>query len=640
MKKIIEIAVIVAGIDEEYQNSLLDGITKCAKMNHANISCFCAFGGVLSSSRYDRGEYNIYSLVNYEKFDGVILMTNTISDPVEKEKILKKVRDSGLPVTVLDCDEYPEFYNVSIDNYQAMKDIVEHVIKVHGAKLINYISGPLANPEASDRYRAFLEVMSENALVTDMDRVYFGEFRPSDGKKAVETFIRSGKPRPEAIICANDAMALAAIEELNNYGYVVPDDMIVTGFDNTYNARHHLPALTTVSRPLDEAGFRACEILIDVISGKEHEKATILESSPVFTGSCGCGGSGCTNDMAEYMVSIYKTLNSCKSDISIINRMTTELAENETSDSNMRTIAQFINEIKCDRFAVCLCTNWDTVIKGTSGSHVPEDIQILGYTEHMTAPLVLESGINSSVKLFSTADMHPRPLKGGGNISYFLPLHFRERCLGYYIFTNSLFPSKSLLCHTLILNISNSVENIRKLLHLNSMIDELDRLYVIDPLCNIYNRNGFIRTADALFRHCQEKGSKLLIAFIDMDGLKMINDNYGHKEGDFALQRLADVIKDCCGSGRICARFGGDEFIILGSDASDEDAPAVETAFYAQLENINNIIKKPYSIAASIGTIVTEVEDDKTLFNLITQADTIMYEKKKRKKTSRYLRHD
>ena len=66
----------------------------------------------------------------------------------------------------------------------------------------------------------------------------------------------------------------------------------------------------------------------------------------------------------------------------------------------------------------------------------------------------------------------------------------------------------------------------------------------------------------------------------------------------------------------------------------------METAFYAQLENINSIIKKPYSIAASIGTIVTEVEDDKTLFNLITQADTIMYEKKKRKKTSRYLRRD
>ena len=172
------------------------------------------------------------------------------------------------------------------------------------------------------------------------------------------------------------------------------------------------------------------------------------------------------------------------------------------------------------------------------------------------------------------------------------------------------------------------------------MIDELDRLYVIDPLCNIYNRNGFIRTADVMFRHCQEKGSKLLIAFIDMDGLKMINDNYGHKEGDFALQRLAGVIKDCSGSGRICARFGGDEFIILGSDASEDDASAIETAFYAQMENINSIIKKPYSIDASIGTIVTEVEGDKTLFNLITQADEIMYAKKKRKKTSRYLRRD
>ena len=78
MDKPIEIAVIVAGIDEEYQNGVIDGIRHCAKMNNANISCFCAFGGVLANSKFDVGEYNIYSLINYSKFDGVILMTNTI----------------------------------------------------------------------------------------------------------------------------------------------------------------------------------------------------------------------------------------------------------------------------------------------------------------------------------------------------------------------------------------------------------------------------------------------------------------------------------------------------------------------------------------------------------------------------------
>ncbi|WP_303834956.1 GGDEF domain-containing protein [Ruminococcus flavefaciens] len=640
MDKTIEIAVIVAGIDEEYQNGVIDGIRHCAKMNNANISCFCAFGGILANSKFDVGEYNIYYLINYSKFDGVILMTNTISSPVDKEKIISKVKATGLPVTILDCDEHPEFYNISIDNYTAMQAIVRHVIEKHNVKRINYVSGPMANPEAAERYKAFCDTIKEYSIPEEYDRVYFGDFRGTDGKNAVDTFMSSGLQRPQAIICANDAMALAAVEELGNFGYKIPDDIIVTGFDNTYNARHHLPALTTVSRPLDDAGFKACEILIGLIIGREYPKNTILHASPVFSESCGCVSASET-DISEYRVSAYKLLTTCKRDVSLLNRMTTELADTQDANSTIHTVSKIINEIKFDRFCLCLCSNWDQVV--SNGLNIdPSDntaYQVHGYTQKMIAPLVLEKNINDPVALFDSADMYPAPVKKSGSISFFVPLHFGERCLGYYIFTNSKFPTKSLMCHALMLSISNSIENIRKLVHLKSMIKELDKLYVIDPLCNIYNRNGFIRNADPMFKHTKETKQKLLISFIDMDGLKIINDCYGHNEGDFALQRLAGVISDCCKGGRICARFGGDEFIIIGENACEEDIKALETVFEAQLENINSIIKKPYRITASIGTIVSDIADDVTLFNLITVADEIMYAKKKRKRTSRYLRH-
>ena len=641
MDKPIEIAVIVAGIDEEYQNGVIDGIRHCAKMNNANISCFCAFGGVLANSKFDVGEYNIYSLINYSKFDGVILMTNTISSPVDKEKIIAKVKSTGLPVTILDCDEHPEFYNISIDNYSAMQAIVRHVIEKHNVKRINYISGPMENPEAAERMRAFRETIAEYSIPYEYERVFVGEFRAADGKNAVDSFMSSGLQRPQAIICANDAMALAAVEELGNFGYKIPDDIIVTGFDNTYNARHNLPALTTVSRPLDDAGFKACEILIGLIIGREYPKNTVLNASPVFSESCGCVSVEET-DISEYRVSAYKLLNSCRRDVSLLNRMTTELADTQDSASTIHTVSKIINEIKFDRFCLCLCSNWDQVV--SNGLNIdPTDTssyQIHGYTPKMLAPLVLENNINDPVSMFDSADMYPAPLKNGGNVSFFVPLHFGERCLGYYIFTNSKFPTKSLMCHALMLTISNSIENIRKLVHLKSMVKELDKLYVIDPLCNVYNRNGFIRNADPMFKRAKASKQKLLISFIDMDGLKHINDCYGHNQGDFALQRLAGVISDCCNGGRICARFGGDEFIILGENACEEDIMALETVFEAQLKNINTIVKKPYTIAASIGTIVSEIQDNVTLFNLITQADEIMYANKKRKRTSRYLRHE
>jgi diguanylate cyclase (GGDEF)-like protein len=628
------IAVIVAGIDEEYQNGVINGINSYARKNNVNVSYFTAFGGVLSNSSYDAGEYNIYNLINFSKFDGAILMTNTIGDFEIREKIIGRVKESGIPAVVFDCSDYPEFYNVKIENSKAMREIIQHVICEHKAKNIAFISGPLANPEATDRYNAFVELMNEYNLPIDEKSVYFGEFRNIDGKKAVNQFIQSGIEIPDAIICANDAMALAAVNELERYGYHVPEDIIVTGFDNTYHASHYSPAITTVARPLFNAGYKACDILDKLVGGVECEKTTLLSATPIFSESCGCSTEYDVNDFKSYKKSTYKIIDSFRTEISLLNRVTSSLADSESIQENIEKISSFLNEIDCEKFSLCLCSDWKGAFK--SKDKIRKDGQT-GYTRNMTAPLVWTKDGQRAVNLFSSAEMFPEKQEGYGNISYFLPLHFRERCLGYYIIENSEFPIDSLLCHSLIMNISNSVENIRKLFHLNNAISELDKLYVIDPLCRIYNRNGFIRLADVIFKKSIAEKEKVMICFIDMDGLKLINDNYGHNEGDFALKKLADIIKECSEESMVCARFGGDEFIIFG--IADEDAAyEIESRLTSRLSEMNSILNKPYEFSASIGMCVTEVHEDDKLFSLITMADDKMYEQKKLKKTSRYLR--
>ena len=629
------IAVIVAGIDEEYQNSIIEGIIDCAKTRHANISCFASFSGVLSNSRYDVGEYNIYELINMQKFDALILLTNTISDPDEKQKIIRRAKESGLPAVILDGDEDPDFYHVRIDNSQAMRDVVQHVIQEHEAKQICFVSGPLENPEARDRYQAFCDVMQENQLPVGANQVYFGYFRAVDGKRAIETFISSGMEVPDAIICANDAMALAVVAELEKYDYSVPDDIIVTGFDYTYNARHYCPSLTTVSRPLNDAGYKACEMLLSILNGEKIEHKTVLEASPVFAESCGCCKDSAKN-IRQYKKSTFQLIDDCRKEISLLNQMTTELAESETIEENFQVISRFISEMDCEKYSICLCSEWEGVFHDMLGKE--EEYQIHGYTRRMSAPLIWDKGEIRSVSRFRSEDIFPEPLQSGGNISYFLPLHFRERCLGYYIIQNGEFPIKSMLCHSMMLNISNSIENIRKLIHLGSVIRQLDQLYTTDLMCGIYNRNGFIRMADSLMKKAKEEHTRILIAFIDMDGLKFINDNYGHKEGDFALQQLASAIHSCTENNGICARFGGDEFIILAGDAYESDIEPLEGMLRKRIASANQVICKPYQLDASIGVLVTDVGEEDTLFGLITQADGLMYEQKKRKKTSRYLR--
>lgn len=629
MAKIYELALIVAGIDEEYQNGIIEGIIACAKDRNANISCFSAFGGVISGKGYDLGEYNIYNLPNYDRFDGVLLMINTISDPEHKKKIVERVRASGLPAVVFDCNDYPDFFNITIDNITAMEELVRHIICEHGARRIEYISGPASNPEANDRYAALMRVCAEQGVTIPPECVHHGEFRSIDGRKAAEEMLRSGRKLPDALICANDAMALTAIAEFTKHGVRIPEDMIVTGFDNTYNARHHYPSLTTVGRPLNQAGYAACETLLGFIEGDDCEKIQRLGAAPIFAESCGCSNVF-SEDVAAYKKSTYRLIDSCRDDINLLNRLSSELAEAETETESMSIIANYLGDMECERCCICMCEGWDST--WSDGEQL-----VTGYSAKMHAPLIWDKGAVRYFGSFDTSQMNPIPNETGGNISYFLPLHFREHCLGYFVATNGNFPIKSMLCHSILMNISNSLENIRKLINLNSAIRELDRLYVIDPLCGIYNRNGFIRAADAKFRECRKMGEMILVSFIDMDGLKVINDEYGHNEGDFALQRLASTIVECCRDGWISARFGGDEFIIMGICSEEKAREEINELFVKRLAQTNKLMNKPYEISASIGTIVSEIKEDDTMFSLISQADEIMYEQKKRKH-SKYIR--
>lgn len=649
-EKIIHIAVVAAGIDEEYQNNIISGINKYTHEQNINISCFspyggnyrnnctdnsieisyfAAYGGMLKSKKFDIGEYSIYNLINFKAFDGVILMTNTICDSAVKENIIRRVSESGIPAVVFDCQDYPQLYNISIDNSSAMTGIMNHVIEVHNAKVINFISGPLSNPEATDRYNAFLDAMKSHNLAVEEERVFFGEFRSQDGRQAIEEFLRSGLPLPDAFICANDAMALTALSTLQKAGYKVPDDVIVTGFDNTYNARNFCPVLTSVDRPLVDMGYKSVEVILDIIAGKNPPKNISLASSPVFAESCGCKTSD-DSDFQNYKKSTYKKIENMNNGISMLNRLVAGLAETEEIEEAMNVLSNFVEELGCDKFSLCLTENWqDTIV--SDPSIVETDNAYSGY---MTAPLIWEKGERRECGYFQSRNMFPEPVITGGNINYFLPLHFRERCMGYYIITNSDFPVYSLLCHSLTLNLSNSLENIRKLIHLNRAMDELNRLYVIDPMCNIYNRNGFINIADVQFHECADKKQKVMLTFIDMDGLKFINDNYGHNEGDFAIQRLASVIQETCING-VCARFGGDEFVVLTCNVEDGDDEAFKRRFNMKTERMNAIIKKPYTLSASVGSVIVTADENVTLYSVIKQADEKMYDIKRQHHNSR-----
>lgn len=605
------IVAVVCGMDEEYPFQIIQGINDYAREHSINVSYFAAFGGIVDSEDFDNGEYSIYNLPDYSKFDGALLLTNTFSNPDVRNKIIDKVKAADLPSVIFECKDYEEFYDVSINNYSVMKKLVNHLINDHGAKVFNFISGPSANPEAKERYRAFRDALKENGLEFDEEnRFHQGHFRSYDGVKAIENFEKSGMSMPDAFVCANDSMALTAMSRLQDMGYKIPDDVIITGFDNTFNARFSSPVLTTVKRPLYYSGTKACSLLDEITDGKDIPRSTSLEAIPVLTESCGCNELD-EDDIRDFKRSTFQRFERSYAHIHMLNRLIAGLAGSENINECVDSIEQMLRMINCSHFNLCLVKDWE---------HIYNTIDVENgentYPPLMTAPLVWDSGVRRTVKQFPSKRLFPEPFTTGGNISYFIPLHFNQRILGYYIFINNDFPIQSILCHTMTMSIGNAIENISK-------------LNVLDPLTKIYNRNGFNKNAEFIFKECANERRPLSICFIDMDGLKKINDTYGHKEGDFAIKSLASAIESACGSVDVCGRFGGDEFVAVGRGFGF--IKRFTNKLTKTLEEINEESGKPYKVEASVGYISTTPLNSDTLFDLIEQADRKMYEVKKEK---------
>ncbi len=640
LEKYINIAVIVSGIDEYYQSCILEGIQKYAREHRINLAHFIAFGGIMEDSKHDAGEYNIFSLPDFSQFDGAILLANTISSSYVADSIISRIKNAGIPAVSIDRD-IPEFYHIGIDNSSAMEKIAEHFIVHHKFRTFNYISGPQNNPESVQRYRAFRNVLEKYSLPFDERRVYFGDFRAMSGRQASEYFLESGLPLPDAVISANDVMALSAMNVFEENNIKIPDDVCFSGFDNTYDARNYSPELTSVQRPLAESGILSCKLLFEHINGKKNERSFILDMKPRFTQSCGCESYN-PETPESFKKRNYKKIESNSVSRSMINRMSCKLIDCDSFEEYIEKLKPFINEIKAEEFYLCLCDNWNSDIDDSDNYnfHLNNNFTVEGYTKNVTVPCLFRNGRFSSLESFESKYMVPDMFSSTdkNKIYYFVPLHFRERCLGYLAIMNSDFPMKTSMFQTWSITICSSLENIRKIGCLDNAVKKLNCLYTVDTLSGIYNRNGFKNDSSELFSYCINNHLPVMLMFIDMDNLKHINDNYGHKSGDSAIHAIAEAIKKSCTNGEIYCRFGGDEFIVFGAEYSEEDAVILTEKIHRNIKAESDRLNQEYTLTASIGHYIQIPDENSQIFQFVTVADHVMYEQKKKKKQSKYIK--
>lgn len=632
------IGVILSLADGDYQNKLIEGIQTRAYALDYDVLVFSSFIKEGSSPEWQSGEKNIYNMINYSMLDALIIAPDTMQLEGCLEKVVADIKKKFKGPAVSVELELEGFHSIFSDDVKPIKKLVSHLIEEHNFTDIAFVTGFKEHPHSQKRLEGYCEALVEHGLAIDKERVFYGDFWYSCGERVVNEMLSTGRPLPQAIACASDTTAIGICEELKKRGIKVPEDVAVIGYDSIPAGINYYPCITSAVIPSQNTGAQAVDYINAKLLGKSLSPSKNLSVEISVGQSCGCGVS--LAEKQNILTQKWRDTDVTKDFNAVNNNMLENLLSESDLHSYLTTLGWFTYQIGTfDNFALCLCENWD----GLSGNISDNEYIKEGYTEKMI--FAIERGqshehhrVNTD-RYFPLSDMQPilNYRRDYPTTYFFTPVHFNDRCFGYSVVSYGReVRSYDATYRMWIRFVNGSLESLRRQTKLELMYRHMRESAVIDSMTGIYNRNGFNLYADEIFRSAAENNKKMLVVLGDLNGLKFINDTFGHFDGDVAIKAAARAISSVCGQDKRCFRIGGDEFIILSTgEYTHEEIDSLIESIHAHLEADAIRLKRNYPLSISLGVFYDTTIGMSSIEVPISIADERMFREKERSKLKR-----
>ncbi len=628
-KDIRVIALCMTKFYDKEQERFAHAFIEESKKNNVKVFVFASMSELSVNEKIPVAEEKIFSLFCPEEFDAVVIMTETFKNKKIARELADRVLASNVPVISF-MSKLERCINITFSFGDSFEKIVRHVVEEHHVTNFHFLAGFENNPFSQVRIDSFKKVLAEYHIPFDDQNIGYGDFWEAPTRKVIQNWIRRDKTLPEAIVCANDAMAIAAIRELKKFNIKVPDDIIVTGFDGIDLERYIVPRLTTAEYDLQE-----------VIQLIFHEFDQIIQKNPDYSpgrtiehimdfemrvgGSCGC---------------VYQTGSDANEKIiDMVEQQTLEqgfdheMYEMTLSLNNLADIHTIIEKLPdylktTDFKNIWICFNDDILTDQMDFSYrmIPSHRlrDVSGYSDYLLCALHKSHGEYQEGLKFSRRSLLPNFQKviHDSDCIYFIPLNFHSTTLGY-IAVERDFEAIS------IQNLQSFIRSINQVLENARNHSEKENLYTRDSLTTLYNRRGFYKYVNLCLDYAVDKDVPLTIISVDMDGLKQINDQYGHMEGDFVIRMFSGFMLAVAAPEDVLSRFGGDEFIFaFASEDTAEKSKKIMNSIKRKMDDFNYSNEKDYKIGASFGIFTSKVTNETTLDYFIKNADEKMYHEK------------
>lgn len=610
-----KIALLVAQPDENYQELFIKGFLKEAYACDFDVCIFAMYQKYQETKSRERGNANIFSLPDYDLFDGIVIMADTIQTPGALKKLETELNEKyNKPVICID-KESESFKTIITDHYTPVKQVISHLIEVHGFTDIAFLTGRKSHPHSTQRLQGFLDCMAEHGLTVSDNRIFYGDFWYNSGVGVAEQLLRNRDNLPQAVACANDYMAIGLAGELVKAGIRVPEDIAVTGYDVLPEGRTSPEPVTSAPIPAEECGAYSVKCLDAEFTGEKIPE--FHANVELFVGSsCGCTVEKKKVSVLREKWEVEKTQEGFDS---VANHMADDLMLQNDADGIINTIFSYVYQIRpFDNFHLCLNTDW------------MEENKIMGtYTEKMIHAIScgeVRSGLNK-VDISSTSDRRKLIESFFEENEYpsayiFTPLFFDEHCFGF----SAVSYGKDLRSYDVIYRkwldtVMRGLEVYRRVNILKRTNSLLEVQQVRDTLTGFYNYTGFLENAARALSELPGGCGFADIVAIDVSGTQEINGKSGIKGSNQMIIDFSHMLAGAVVNGYLC-HLGNGEFIVvlISSEQKESIMNELENKIQEQLELYNRDIGLIGGLYIYAGGTYGMVENADTFEDLINDA--------------------
>lgn len=281
------IGMLTAWLKGPTEINLWHGVADRAQERDVNLICFS--GGIPHwHQEYEYQKNILFNIAGDQNVNGLLIWANIFSHTLDP-KGLETFCQRYAPLPMISMGIFmPSIPSIRIDMQEGMHKLLSHLIEGHGRRKIAFIRGIAVSQDAEDRYQAYCDTLIQYGLPIDPGLVVLGDFRRDSGKTAIQQLIDSHRTAFNAVVSANDNMAIGAMQTLQAHGYRIPDDVIVTGFDDIEETRAVIPSLTTVRSPWHMLGSKSIDLMLSKLAGEPLPEQILLQTELVCRQSCGC----------------------------------------------------------------------------------------------------------------------------------------------------------------------------------------------------------------------------------------------------------------------------------------------------------------------------------------------------------------